>query len=186
MSGAAGHARILIMNVILIGYRGSGKTTIGRKLALQLWKDFVDVDTETCKRFSNDSIASIWKTHGEAAWREKEVEVTVELCGRDNLVIALGGGTLMQSGGRVAVEQAEDTVRLYLRCAATELQRRIEADAASLTNRPDLTDLGGGLEEIEAVLVERDPVYEAVADYTFDVTHTDVAETVRFLIQRYL
>jgi len=174
------------MNIFLLGYRGSGKTTIGKKLALQLWKDFVDVDSETCKRFGSDSIAAIWKAHGEAAWREKEVEVTVELCRRTNVVVALGGGTLMQPAAREAVEQAADTVRIYLRCEAEELHRRIQADAASLNNRPDLTGMGGGLEEVRAVLAERDPVYEAVADHTFDVTHTDIAETVRFLIQRFL
>ncbi|MEX2387116.1 MAG: shikimate kinase, partial [Phycisphaeraceae bacterium] len=91
------------MNVILIGYRGSGKTTIGKRLANQLWKDFHDVDREICKRFGIDSIADIWQTHGEPKYREVEVEVTRDLVAKPNAIIALGGGTLMQPGARAAV-----------------------------------------------------------------------------------
>jgi shikimate kinase len=174
------------MNVILIGYRGSGKTSIGKKLAGQLWKEFADVDVETCKRFGNPSIAAIWAEHGEPAWREREIEVTRELCARPDMVIALGGGTLMQPGARAAVESAPQTVRIYLACDPKELLRRIEADPHSGATRPNLTAMGGGLAEIEAVLAQRDPVYRAVATHVFDVTHVNVEDAVRHLIKRCL
>lgn len=169
------------MNVILLGYRGSGKTSIGKKLANQLWKTFVDVDTETCKRFGMSSVAEIWQAHGEPAWREKEVEVTRELLGRTDHVISLGGGTVIQPAGREAVEQAQDAKRIYLYCKPEELHRRIASDASSADARPSLTALGGGLAEIEAVLAERDPVYRAVADSVFEVTNVSVDEAVRYL-----
>ena len=57
------------MNIILMGYRGCGKTSIGRKIADQTWKEFVDVDVDVCKRFENRSIAEIWQTDGEPAFR---------------------------------------------------------------------------------------------------------------------
>ncbi|MFP4144489.1 MAG: shikimate kinase [Phycisphaeraceae bacterium] len=174
------------MNVILIGYRGSGKTTIGRKLADQLWKEFADVDDAVRRRFGIDSIAEIWETHGEAAFREAEVETVRELLGRENHVIALGGGTVMQPGGREAVEQAADAKRIYLYCQPEELFARIEADAATATARPSLTAMGGGIEEIRAVLAERDPVYREVADAVFDVTHVSPDEAVRYLVAQYL
>lgn len=174
------------MNVILFGYRGSGKTSIGRKLANQLWKDFADVDQLTCQRFGNPSIAAIWAEHGEPAWRAAEVEVTRELCGRDNHVIALGGGTLMQAGAREAVEAAADARRIYLYCETPELLRRIQADPQSTATRPALTAMGGGIEEIEAVLAQRDPVFRAVATHVFDVTNLNVEDAVRYLIKRCL
>jgi shikimate kinase len=174
------------MNIILIGYRGSGKTSIGKKLAGELWKDFADVDQAARARFDNAAIADIWRTHGEPAWRSAEVEVTRQLCGRENLVIALGGGTLMQAGGRDAVEHAADAVRIYLYCEPVVLHQRIAGDAATAGSRPALTDQGGGIAEIEHVLAQRDPVYRAVADKVLDVSHLSIADAVRWLIKRCL
>ncbi len=174
------------MNIVLIGYRGSGKTTIGRKLADKLWKQFVDVDRVACQRFGIESIAEIWQQHGEPAWREMEVNVVREATRNDEQVIALGGGTLMQPGARQAVEEAQDTRRIYLYCQADELNRRIEADPQSAATRPNLTAHGGGADEVRAMLAEREPVYLAVADHVFDVTHVDPDEAVRHLIARYL
>jgi len=174
------------MNIILIGYRGSGKTTIGRLLATELWKKFVDVDVECCNRIGIDSIAKIFEQFGEAEWRRVEVQVTCELCTRDEHVIALGGGTLMQPSARHAVRQAPSAVRIYLYCEPEELHRRIQADTESARTRPNLTHLGGGIEEIKAVLDERDPVYRAVADKVFDVTHIEPKTGLRHLISRCL
>ena len=174
------------MNVILFGYRGSGKTSIGRKLADQLWKEFADVDDETRKRFNGATIAGIWKEHGEPAWRAAEVEATRELCGRSDYVIALGGGTLMQPGAREAVQQCDPAVRVYLQCDPAELARRIAADPQTSATRPNLTNLGGGVEEIVAVLAQREPVFRAVADHVFDVSHVNVEDAVRYLIKRCL
>jgi len=173
------------MNLILLGYRGSGKTSIGRKLASQMWKTFADVDAEVCKRFDGRTVAEIWQQQGEPAFRAAEVAVTKDLIARPDHVIALGGGTLMQPEARAAVEAA-DAKRLYLHCQPAVLAERIAADAASAATRPDLTGLGGGVEEVEAVLREREPVYRAVADEVFDVSHTNLDEAVRHIIQRHL
>lgn len=172
------------MNVILIGYRGSGKTSVGTRLAAQLWKTYADVDREACRRFGNDSIAEIWRTHGEPEWRRVEIEVTRELIGRPDHVIGLGGGTLMQPAAREAVRAAPDAVRIYLKCEPQELHRRIAADGQSAATRPSLTRHGGGLQEIEAMLAEREPVYLAVADRVVDVTHLDVDGAVRQVISK--
>ena len=173
------------MNVILIGYRGSGKTTLGRKLADQLWKTFVDVDDGIRARFANKTITRIWNEDGERAYRDTEVAVTRELCRRDDQVIGLGGGTLMESGAREAVEQA-DAVRIYLKCDPEELNRRIDLDGQSAASRPSLTGLGGGIDEIVVMLEKREPVYEAVADKIFDVTHVGPDDALRYLIKNCL
>ena len=173
---------MLVMNIILIGYRGSGKTCIGSRLAQRLDLHFVDTDQVTCRRFGNDSIADIWQQHGEPAWRKMEVEVTVALCAADDQVIALGGGTVIETGGRQAVINATNCKRVYLYCLPEQLHQRIGADANTTVARPDLTNHGGGLEEIKQVLTQRDPVYRQVADIIVDVTNLSIDHAVAELV----
>lgn len=173
-------------NIVLIGYRGCGKTTIGKLLADQLWKKFVDVDDETRKHFSGRTIAAIWQELGEPAWRSEEVKVTTQLCAKQGMIIGLGGGTLMQSGAKQSVKDAKNTIRIYLKCAPEELYRRISSDKQSAATRPALTALGGGLEEVKTMLAQREPVYLEVADHVFDVTNIEPESGLRHLIKRCL
>jgi shikimate kinase len=156
-------------NIVLIGYRACGKGTLGRALADVLGRTYADVDELICEHFGNPSITDIWKVHGEPAWRWVEVQVTQRLMTRANQVIGLGAGTLTVPACREAVERADHVVRLYLKCDAATLHRRIEADPKSAATRPSLTDHGGGLREIEVMLQRRGPIYEAVADYAIEV-----------------
>ena len=173
------------MNIVLIGYRASGKTTIGKLLADQLWKTFVDVDDEICARLGGRTITQIWENDGERVFRDTETQVTIELCNRDDMVIGLGGGTLMEPPARQAVEQAE-CVRIYLKCAPEVILQRIEQDTRSADNRPNLTHHGGGIDEINSVLAERTPVYEAVADHMLDVSHMKPQAAARWMIEKWL
>ena len=172
------------MNIVLLGYRGSGKTSIGKQLANELWKDFVDLDDVTRKRFNNQSIAEIWEQYGEAGFRQAEAEAAAGLLAKDDLVIALGGGTLTTDAGKAAVTSAENTIRIYLSCAADALAERIAGDATTASERPSLTGTADPAAEVEAVLAQRDPVYREVADIVFDVTFCSIEEAVRHLIAK--
>lgn len=175
------------MNVILIGYRASGKTSVGKLLAEQLWKTFVDTDIETRKRhFDGATIADIFQQRGEPAWRAAEAAVMADYLQLDNHVLALGGGTPIIPSVREALKNDTNSRRIYLRCDPEELNRRASADPDSAASRPNLTQLGGGVAEIRALLEKREPVYREVADVEFDVTHVAVADTVRYLIQKFL
>ncbi|MEM7625913.1 MAG: shikimate kinase [Planctomycetota bacterium] len=178
------------MKIILMGYRGSGKTSIGKKIADQTWKEFVDTDTEVVKRFAGRSIADIWQTDGEAAFRKTEAEVTQELLKRDNHVIALGGGAVMDPATAEAIRDTTEAKRIYLAAKPTVLAERIAADARSAESRPSLTGgaatASGDVEEITAVLEQRDPVYRELADVVFDVSYVDVAQAVAYLSRHHL
>lgn len=172
------------MNIVLLGYRGSGKTSIGKQLAVELWKDFVDLDDATRQRFNNQSIAEIWAEQGEAAFRQAEADAVSELLAKDNQVIALGGGTLTTAAGKEAVASSQNATRIYLSCAADVLAKRIAADTTTATQRPSLTGNTDPATEVEQVLAQRDPVYREVADITFEVTYCSIAEAVRHLIAK--
>ncbi|MFK7788327.1 MAG: shikimate kinase, partial [Phycisphaeraceae bacterium] len=167
-----------------LGYRGSGKTSIGKQLAVELWKDFVDLDDATRQRFNNQTIADIWAEHGEAVFRQAEAESAGHLLAKENQVIALGGGTLTTDAGKAAVTSAENATRIYLSCSADVLAKRIASDATTATERPSLTGNSDPAAEVEEVLAQRDPVYREVADIVFDVTYCSIAEAVRHLIAK--
>ncbi len=174
------------MNLVLLGYRGSGKSTVGRLAADRLGMTFADVDELTVQRFGGMSIADIWKTHGEPAFRDRECEVVRELLGGRGQIIAFGGGTIMQPRARDLLMSAKDAGSarcVYLAADPAVLHRRIAADANSSATRPSLTALGGGLEEIEHVLAERGPAYRAAADAVVDVTSLDVEQAVQEVVR---
>ncbi len=175
------------MNIFLFGYRAAGKTSVGRQIAQETRMIFIDTDVETQLRyFDGATITEVFKNHGEQSWREAEVAVTKDACHRDDQVIALGGGTLMQPGARKAIENVTGARRIYLACNAQELYRRIQLDPDSSHSRPNLTGLGGGLKEIEAVLADRDPVFRQAADIVVDVSDLTVDEVVHYLVTKVL
>ncbi|MEM8738292.1 MAG: shikimate kinase [Planctomycetota bacterium] len=184
------------MNIILMGYRGSGKTSIGRQIASQTWKDFVDSDHEVVARFSGRSIAEIWADPGEPAFRAAEAEVVQELVQRENHVIALGGGAVMHPDAADAIRGAPDARRIYLACRPAVLAQRLADDPATAASRPPLRPQDDAsdpapagaatVEEITAVLAERDPVYRELADVVFDVTYLNLPDAVAYLARHHL
>ncbi len=169
------------MNIVLIGYRGCGKSTVGRKLADRLWRGFVDVDDFIVKK-AGKSIAEIFAQDGERHFRALESECLHELLLVDDQVIALGGGTVIEEANCRLLKEADVRI-IYLRCEPAELHRRINADPQSAVTRPALTDLGGGLAEIELKLAEREPIYRQVMHAELDVTHLSADDAMVYVVR---
>ena len=169
------------MSIVLIGYRGSGKSTIGKRLADRLWQPFVDVDDLIVKK-AGKNIKQIFEQDGEPAFRELEAEAVREICKLSEHVIGLGGGTLGREANRQAIRDAGHKV-IYLKCEPAELHRRIEADPHTAITRPNLTALGGGIEEVKKMLAEREPLYRKVMHAELDVTHLTPEDAVVYIVR---
>jgi shikimate kinase len=170
----------LKMPIGLIGYRGSGKTTVGPKLAKRLWQPFVDVD-DLIVRQAGKSIKEIFEQSGEQAFRDLETQVVREVCLLGDAVISFGGGALDREENRQAVKAASCRL-IYLRCDPAELLRRIRNDPQTAAARPNLTKLGGGIDEIQAVLTRREPIWRGVMTAELDVTTLTPEEVVREIV----
>lgn len=161
-------------SILLCGYRGSGKTCVGRLLAAKLGRPFFDTD-DMVVQGTGQSIKLIFQSSGESHFRDLETAALDMALVIPSAIVALGGGALGREENRKAIRAAEGQV-VYLACAAEELHRRIQADVQTHANRPNLTGLGGGLEEVRELLSKRDPIYRSMATLTLDVTMCSAAE----------
>lgn len=151
--------------IVLVGYRASGKSTLGKILAQRLGWPLLDIDRGIEERIDT-SLAEHYREVGEAGFRPLETEVVVEMCRQDDCVVAFGAGTLQTPVNRE--HACRDALVVYLKVSAQELWRRIATDPISAATRPDLST--GGLAEVIEKLAEREPVYEACAGLTVDAT----------------
>ncbi len=142
----------------LIGYRGTGKSTVGQILADRLGKSFIDADLEI-EFQAGCSIASIFSDQGESTFRDIESSVLINLTKRAaDAVLATGGGVILRESNRLALRRFGFIV--WLTAQADTLTDRLGSDPAG---RPALTS-AGLLGEIQEVLESRQPLYRAVAD----------------------
>jgi shikimate kinase len=148
------------MFLSLIGYRATGKTTLARLLAERLGWDWIDADVEIERR-AGKSIARMFAEDGEPAFRDLEAAVIADLCGRDRLVLAAGGGAPLRPESRRAMRRAGKVV--WLTAKPETILARMNADATTAGRRPHLTDRGA-LEEIVHLVERREPVYRETAD----------------------
>ena len=146
------------MNLVLIGYRGTGKSTVARLLAKELGMEVVSLDEEIV-RYAGRSIPEIVAAYGWPHFRDLESEVTEFVSARDHIIIDAGGGVVMRKEN---VENLRCNGTLFwLRASVPVIVARIEGG----TERPPLTEGKSFTEEVEDVLRERTPLYEAAAHY---------------------
>ena len=173
------------MNIILIGYRGSGKTSVGRELARILDRPFFDSDRMIFAK-AGRSIGEIIETSGWQAFREMEKSVIVDLSGLDGVVIALGGGAVIEADNVAMFGEKGRFV--WLQADARVLALRMSGDQNGAAHRPSLTG-AGTFAEIDEVLAKRLPVYRNVADVMIDTAGKDpagIAAEIIALLERNL
>lgn len=157
------------MGIVLLGYRGSGKTTVARVLGEQL--DWPAIDTDQLVIASaGKTIREIFAERGEPGFRDLEIVAVREAIEVDPAIISLGGGAILRDENRQVLNESAH-LRVFLHCDAAVLHARIHADPLTAANRPSLTHLGGTLGEIEQLLARREPLYRAVMTDELDVTN---------------
>ncbi len=121
------------MSIVITGFMGTGKTSVGRLVAEKMGRAFVDMDS-TIESREGITVQEIFATHGEAYFRDCEMELCLELAGRKNLVIATGGGTLVDPRNRACFHEA------FVVC----LDATVDSLLARLKNATDRPLLQGG------------------------------------------
>jgi shikimate kinase len=167
--------------LILIGYRGTGKTTVARELARRLGWEAIDLDDEI-ERTAGKSIADIFAQDGEGTFRDQEAAALDRCLTRDRLVLATGGGIVLREANRAKLHDVRRRGGqvAWLQASPETIQRRMAADSRTASRRPNLT-ASGGLREIVEVLTQRTPLYQDCASLTVDTegkTAEQVAEEI--------
>ena len=129
------------------------------------------------------SIKDIFAAGGEPQFRELESAALQDAIRRPDAILALGGGALVRPANRTVLAEANHMV-VYSRCEPEALLARIRGDPATAANRPNLTALGGGIDEVKKLLAEREPVYRAAMTFELDVTNLSIQQAVQEIAGR--
>ncbi len=164
--------------IFLVGYRGTGKSTVARLLAHHLGRPWVDAD-DLIEARAGMSIRQVFETEGEIGFRRRESAVLEELCRLRGHIIATGGGVVLSSANRARLKGAGRVI--WLTADAQTIRHRLEKDRTTGERRPALTV--GGLAEIKELLRAREPLYRAVADLTVDTCGRTPEEIAHILYQ---
>lgn len=160
-------------NIILLGFMGSGKSSVGKRLAKSLKWDFIDTDA-AIEEISGMSVQEIFRKHGETRFRSEEEVLVKRLQDSRHYVIATGGGTVLNSGNWELLSQIGLMVSLYA-SLDTILER--------IGNRNDRPLMKASHEEIERLWVDRQPIYNQ-ADLVIDTTDIGIDDVVREILQK--
>jgi shikimate kinase/3-dehydroquinate synthase len=165
-----------MQNVYLVGLMGAGKTTIGRILARKLGKRFIDSDHEIEAR-TGASIPWIFEIEGEDSFRRREAEVIRDLCAEDGVVLATGGGAVLDAQTRAHLK-ARGTV-IYLRANVNSIMLRVAHDK----NRP-LLQTADPRRRVEELLAQREPLYQEIAQLVIDTGRPNVQSMVQTIMDQ--
>jgi shikimate kinase len=169
-------APVHLRRLVLTGFMGAGKSTVGRLLASRLNWQFLDLDAHLEAR-TGATIPQLFERHGEAHFRRLESTALASALGRDNTVLALGGGTPEELTNRLLLEQTPATFTIFLdapfptlfdRCMLQDIARPVLADPAAAQQR----------------FQKRHPLYRRLANLTIDTADQTASQTVEALLQK--
>jgi shikimate kinase len=169
------HAPTHLKRLVLTGFMGAGKSTIGRLLAARIGWNFLDLDAHLESR-TNATIPQLFEQHGEARFRRLESTALASALGYNNIVLALGGGTPEDLTNRLLLEQTPATFTIFLDAPFPTLFDRCMLQDIT---RPVLTDPAAAQLRFE----RRHPLYRRMAGLTIATSDQTPAQTVQALLQ---
>ena len=164
------------MNIVLIGYRGTGKSAVGELLALRLKMPCIGMDAEIVKR-AGMSIPEIVEKYGWQKFRDMESEEARELAGLDNIIVDTGGGVVERPENIEALKT--NSIIIWLKASVDTIVSRIQED----TERPALTAGKTFTEDVTEVLEQRVPKYKSAAQYEIDTDESTPEQVADRIIE---
>ena len=161
-------------NIILVGPMGAGKTTIGKQLAQHTGRDFYDSDREI-EKHTGANIPLIFELEGEDGFRKREKKILVDLTQKQDIVLATGGGAVLDPDNRALLTKYGFVI--YLSAPLTQLFNRTSKDR----NRP-LLQTDNPRKKLEEIIATRDPLYREVADIVIETDEKPVRNVVKNLL----
>lgn len=153
-----------VSSIALIGFRATGKSTLGGLLAERLHWKFLDMDRELVRRFGVE-IQEWVQRHGWPSFRREESRVLEELCDQENLVLATGGGVIESPENRELLKK--NFWVIWLQAGPSTVLERLKTDPRTSSNRPPLTQLSW-TQEVRVLIERRTPLYAECAHLALD------------------
>jgi len=162
-------------NILLVGPMGSGKTTVGKRLAKSLKIDFYDADHEIIDK-TGVSVDHIFDIEGEVGFRKRESKAIKELCNKSNIVLATGGGAVLLEENRSIIKKAGSVI--YLSSSVDQILRR----TAKSKTRPLLEKSTNRRQTISNIINSRDPLYREVATIIINTNGKKLNEVINEIL----
>jgi shikimate kinase len=167
-------------NIFLIGYRCTGKTTVGRCLADKLGWSFIDTDALIVQQ-QKMSIREIVGAHGWENFRQMERDILKTVCDSKMQVVATGGGIVLNEQNVQLMRENGNII--WLRAEPETIKNRMLQDEDSMDFRPALTS-NDSLSEIEETLQLREPLYQKAMDFSIDTDDHDIREVTSSIFEK--
>ena len=167
-------------NIFLIGYRCTGKTSVGRRLAGEIGWPFVDTDALIVEQ-QRMSIKEIVGAYGWENFRQMESNILKMVCASSNQVAATGGGIVLNEQNVKRMKENGNII--WLRAGHETIKNRMLQDKDTMDFRPALT-VNDSLSEIEEILQSREPLYKKAMDFSIDTDDHNVDEVASILIEK--
>jgi shikimate kinase len=168
------------MNIYLIGYRGVGKSSVGRSLASILGRTFIDTDSELVAQ-AGMTISQYVRNMGWDAFRKMERSIVQQVCRHDMQVVATGGGVVLDTQNTQAMRNTGSLV--WLKASPETIRKRLLNDQRSEETRPALSSKGS-FNEIEEMLTQRNPYYAQAMDSSIETDALTIEQICTALVSQ--